>query len=563
VINIFSQITALLGLTVVVAWLAKLLRQPIIVAYILSGIAAGPLLFDIIHKEQELFNVFSQFGVILLLFVVGLSLNFNYIRKIGKAAVIGGLAQVIFTGLIGTGILIALDFSLMPAIYLAVAITFSSTIIITKLLSDKKQTDSLYGRHTIGLMLVQDVVAIILMILLTTRGGGGAALAESILRLLAYGAFLTAAVVLLSRYVLPAVLRRISDSTEFLFLFALAWCFGLTWAASQIGLSMEIGAVAAGIALGSSTYQSQISARITPLRDFFLIIFFILLGSEMDITSAGAAIMPGIILALFILIGNPLILYLVYRRMKFNRRNSMLVGLTAAQVSEFGFVLLFIGRELGHIGQVEISTFTMVAVATIFISSYLITYNERIFVFLRPLLSVFSKEKYHQHEEQSKVYDVWIIGYHRIGWSVVEALRGKERSFAVIDFDPNVIEQLQRERIPAYFLDIADATLLSELPLDKAQLIVSTIPNIENQISFIKHVRSHSSKPVIVANAPEAKYMQSLYEAGADYVMTPHLLGGKWIGHLIAVERVGRPEFEKLRHDQQLEIRAGLPVQIL
>ena len=136
--------------------------------------------------------------------------------------------------------------------------------------------------------------------------------------------------------------------------------------------------MAAGLALGSSTYQPEISARITPLRDFFLIIFFVILGAEMSLAAASTVFLPSVILSLFILIGNPLILYVVYRLMKFSRRNSLMIGLTAAQVSEFGFVLLFIGRELGYVGESEIASFTMVALATIFVSSYLITHNGKI-----------------------------------------------------------------------------------------------------------------------------------------------------------------------------------------
>lgn len=558
--TIFPQLAALLGVTVAVAGIGKLLKQPIMIAYIIAGIAAGPVFLNIVHKEQELFGAFSQFGVVLLLFMVGLNLNFVALRKIGITAFIGGLAQVVFTAVIGTGILLALDFALMPSIYLAVAITFSSTIIITKLLSDKKHTDSLYGRHTIGLMLVQDVVAIILMILLTSQG---VSISESLVRLAIGAAILIAIIVLAARYILPPILKGIASSTEFLFLFALAWCFAMTYLATRLGFSAEIGAVAAGIALGSSVYQSEIAARITPLRDFFLIIFFIILGTELNVATISAALLPGIILGLFILIGNPLILYLVYRRMHFSRRNSLLIGLTAAQVSEFGFVLLFLGQSLGYVGDMEMASFTLVALSTIFASSYLITYNERIFVFLRPFLSLFGKEKYEQIDKVPVVYDAWVVGYHRIGWNIVQALKKSGLSFAVIDFDPQVVQRLSNDKVPAYFLDVGDATLLSELPLERAQTIISTIPNIENQITLIRHVRAHNKESVVIANAPEARFMEELYNAGADYVMTPHLLGGRWIGQLISVEKMSKEEFRRLREEQQKEVAEGLPVALL
>ena len=196
--GILTQITALLGVTVGAALIAKFLRQPIIVAYIFAGIVAGPLFLNLVHGEREIFHIFSQLGVILLLFMIGLSLNFNYLRRIGKVAVAGGLAQVIFTGVIGMGILRAMGFAFMPALYLAVAITFSSTIIITKLLSDKKDTDSLYGRHTVGLMLVQDLVAVLLMVFLTAQGGS-MTISSSLIRLALGGMEKSAAVAARSR----------------------------------------------------------------------------------------------------------------------------------------------------------------------------------------------------------------------------------------------------------------------------------------------------------------------------------------------------------------------------
>lgn len=560
--SIFTQITALLVLTVLVAWITRLLRQPIIVAYIFAGLAAGPLFLKIVGSDSHEFDIFSGLGVILLLFVVGLSLNFNYIKKIGKIALIGGFGQAIFTGIFGYFILQSLGFEMLPAIYLAIAITFSSTIIITKLLSDKKQTDSLYGRHTIGLLLVQDVIAVLLMVILAASTGAGN-LNEGLLKLALGGMIFVAALFLASKYLLPAVLRKIAGSTEFLFLFSLAWCFLIAYLSKTLGFSYEIGAVAAGLALASSPYQPEINARVTPLKDFFLIIFFIILGAELDLTTFSSVLIPGAILAAFILVGNPLILYILYRFMKFTRKNSLFIGLTAAQVSEFGFVLLYIGKELGHVAQSEIAIFTLVALSTIFVSAYLITYNEAIFRFLNPLLSASGKKDFKQEEDEPPTYDVWVMGYHRIGWSIVKALKDKNSSFAVIDYDPEVIDKLKKNGIPAYFIDVGDTGLLAELPLDKAKTIISTIPSIEGQTALIKHVRSHNDDTIIIANSPEAKYTASLYEAGADYVMTPHLLGGKWLSHLLTEDKLGKGDLARLRAEQEEEIKSGLPVQTL
>ncbi|MBI4122728.1 MAG: cation:proton antiporter [Parcubacteria group bacterium] len=555
---IFFQITALLVLTAAVAWVANWLKQPLIVAYILAGILAGPLAFNLVASEA-IWRLFSQLGIILLLFLVGLSLNFGYLKKIGTVSLVTGIGQVAFTALFGVVILRALDFGLLPALYLAVAITFSSTIIITKLLSDKKQIDSLYGRYTIGLMLVQDVIAIVLLIALSSAGGGGSAVAD-LASLGMKGLALFGLVVALSRFVLPGILRHVSRSTEFLFLFALAWCFAVTAAAYALGFSMEIGAVVAGLALGSSAYQAEISARIKPVRDFFLIMFFITLGSEMAFGDAAAVLVPAGALSLFILIGNPFILYMLYRAFKFTRRNSFLSGVTAAQVSEFGFVLLVVGRELGAVGTYEINVFTVVALVTIFVSSYLITYSERIFTMVSPVLALFGSDRRRQKEPAKSEHDVWVIGYHRIGWKIVHMLKSERHpSFAVVDYNPEIIDELKEERIPAYFGDVADVELLSDLALAAGKLIISTIPDAEDQLTLIRYVRERSPKPVLVANCPDIKRREALYAAGADYVLTPHLLGGDMIADMLR-KGADRADFKKMKERQDREIAGGLPV---
>lgn len=556
---IFVQITLLLALTAVLAWIANWLKQPLIIAYILAGIFAGPAVFDMLASGEAVWEVFSQFGIILLLFLVGLSLNFSYIKKIGRVSLITGIGQVLFTAIIGVLILRALDFPFGSAVYLAIAITFSSTIIITKLLADKKQLDSLYGRYTIGLMLVQDVIAIALLIILSSSGASGSWV-ESLAPIAIKGAAFFGLVVLLSRFVLPAILRYVSRSTEFLFLFSLAWAFAATSAAHWLGFSMEIGAVIAGVALGSSAYQPEISARIKPLRDFFLIIFFVILGSELRVGDARAVLVPGAALSLFILIGNPFILYVLYRMLTFTRRNSFLAGLTAAQVSEFGFVLLVMGREKGVVGSYETSVFTVVALVTIFISSYLITYSEKIFACISPVFRLFGADRARQSEPVKPTHEVWVVGYHRIGWKIVQMLKNKKHdSFAVIDYNPAITDEMTQERIPAYFGDVADIELLAELGIEKAKLIISTIPDAEDQMTLIRYVRERSSKPVIVANCPDLKRREALYAAGADYVLTPHLLGGDMLSEMIRTG-ASRVDFKKMKEQQDKEIATGLPV---
>lgn len=550
--TIFIQISSLLAITVSIAFITRMLRQPLIVAYIFGGILCGPFILNIVSGDHETYKAFAQFGIVLLLFIIGLNLNFNHLKSIGKVSLITGFGQVIFTAGIGTALLLAINTQMTAALYLAVAITFSSTIIIMKLLSDKKDTDTVYGRHTIGLMLVQDIIAVVLVIALGIMGGKGGGGVEVIVPLIAK--LIISAVILygISRYLLPRILDKIADSSELLFLFTLTWCFGVASVLSAIGFSLEIGAIVSGIALSSSPYQLEIGSRIKPLRDFFLILFFIVLGSEMSVGSIETIVVPAVLLSLFILIGNPLILYVLFRNLKFTRRNSFLAGLTAAQVSELGFVLLFAGRQAGHIQGNEIAIFTTVAITTILISSYLISYNERIYQFLLPVFRLFGPDKHQQTDRVTENYDAWIIGYHRIGMKVAEAVSDLNIKFSIIDFDPAAIARLRKTPIPFYFGDVADVEFLEGLPIANSKMIIMTIPAVDDQVNVMTFVRKHKSKALIIGNAYHRTDADILYANGAHFVMMPHLLGGQWISKILRDEKWNSKTLARLKTEQDV-----------
>jgi len=553
--SIFLQISVLMAIAVAIAFIIRLLGQPLIIAYIVAGITAGPMFFNMLNHDQRVYDAFAQFGVVLLLFIIGLNLNFKHLKSIGKSSFITGVGQIIFTAVIGFLILLALKMEVLTAVYLSVAITFSSTIIIMKLLTEKKDTETVYGRHTIGLMIVQDVIAVLLMVVVGLFSGENPA-QNSAVALIIKGVVGLGVIILVSKYFLPWFLDKAAHSTELLFIFTVAWCFGLGGLFYLLGFSVEIGAIIAGISLSSSSYQPEIASRIKPLRDFFLIIFFIVLGGAMALGNMGSLWLPALILSLFILIGNPLILYFLFRALKFTRRNSFFIGLAAAQVSEFGFVILFTGARFGHINNEVIPIFTIVAIVTIFISSYLILYSEKLYQFLLPVFNLFGPDKYLQTEVLPPIYDAWVVGYDRIGRKVCQALKDLKFRFSVIDFNPRAIRQLKEEKVPAVFGDIADVELLENLPLASANLIVMTIPSTDDQVNLLNQARKTSSETIILANAYHAHDVKVLYEAGADYVMMPYVIGGEWVADILRKNKFTPEFFSVLKTKQLRELKA-------
>jgi len=402
---------------------------------------------------------------------------------------------------------------------------------------------------------VQDIIAIIVLLALTSMSSGSG-IVDSFLVLFGKGVAIFTVLYFVSKYLLPKILNRIASHGEFLFIFTITWCFTLASLIYLSGFSIEIGAVVAGLILGSSPYQKTISSRVKPLRDFFIVLFFIILGSEMGLADFSEVIFPGLALSLFILIGNPFILYTIFRLFKFTRRNSFLAGVTAAQVSEFGFILVFTGQMMGHIDENVLPIFTFVALMTIFISSYMITHSEKLFDFFRPFLDLFGKDKHIQRNHRIESYDVWVFGYHRIGWKVCEFLKERKMSYAVVDFNHNTIEKLRKRGVPAFFGDVSDVEFLEMLPLEKSRMIISTFPDPDDQETFISYARRISKKIFIVATLDHNMHLDQVYRAGADYILMPHIIGGKWIYDVLLKKKWNRKMFSELRKEQFSEIES-------
>lgn len=552
--NIFLQLSTLLAITVSVAFFVLLARQPLLVAYIVAGIIGGPLLLNILAPGEHTYDAFASFGVVLLLFIIGLDLNFSYLKKIGKEAAIIGLLQFLLNFTIILPLAHSFGFSWQGAIFLALAACFSSTIVVLKLLGDKSDEESVYGRYTIGLMLVQDMISILILMVLSFSSPNSSLVGASGW-LVVKAVAVIAGIVLLSKFVLPSFLRQIAASGEFLFIFTVAWCFGVSSLLLWSGFSLELGAVIAGLSLGTSRYQAEIASRVKPLRDFFLVIFFILLGSEADFSQIDGVLIPALLLAAVVLIIKPIILYILFRYRHFTRRNSFLAALTSGQLSEFGFIILFAGAAAGYLEGRELAIFTVAAIITIFFSSYLMSYSYRLYNFLLPVFLLFGRDDYVQPEAVKEKFTAFIFGYHRTGWKIGAALKKQKIKFAAVDFNPESVSHVHHQGVRSFFGDASDIEFLRSLPIATAKIIISTIPSPEDQLVLINFVRKHNPNAVMIASLYHKKYLPALYAAGADYVILPHLLGGAWAADVVGRGELGRrAAWRKYRRQQALDL---------
>jgi Kef-type K+ transport system membrane component KefB len=279
--DIFVEISSLLVASAIISMLMRALKQPMIIAYIITGLIVGPSLLGIVHSAETM-EVLANFGVALLLFIVGLGLNPRVIKEVGKVSLLAGAGQIAFTTIVGFVLVRGVGYNTVTALYISVAFAFSSTIIILKILSDKKEQSKLYGKIAAGLLLVQDVTASFALLLAAAAHGGSLRL-DSLAWLALKGVFLVGGVVLFSQLVLKPMTNFFAKSQELLFLFAIAWGFGIATLFYRLGFSLEVGALLAGVCLAGMTYAQEVGSRLRPLRDFFIIVFFIALGSRINI----------------------------------------------------------------------------------------------------------------------------------------------------------------------------------------------------------------------------------------------------------------------------------------
>ncbi len=527
--DMFIQFSLIIFIVLAVCSVMRILRQPLIIGYIISGIILGPLFLNLM-SELDSFHLFSQIGIALLLFIVGLHLSPRVIKEVGKASLVTGAGQIVFTSLIGFLIATTFGFGWLPSLYIAVAMTFSSTIIIMKLLSDKEALEKLYGKISIGFLLFQDLVAILILMGISSFSAAGGL--ESLMMVLARGALLVAALALLSHYLLPRLNNFFARSQEFLFVFSVAWGLGLASLFFYIGFSIEIGALLAGVILSVSSYSYEISGRLKPLRDFFIIFFFLILGSQMIFSDISGLVLPAILFSLFILIGNPLIVMALMGRMRYNRKTGFMAGLTVAQISEFSLVLVALGVKVGHLSPSVLSFVTLIGMITIAGSTYMIIYSDGLYSRLSKFLMVFERKRLRKSASKGKPYKYILMGYNRIGYSILNALSNMGKEHLVIDFDPEIIRELKEEGVPCVYGDVEDVEFLDEIGLRNSKLIVSTIPEMDTNLFLLRKFRKKGG-PAIVLTARHISDALELYRTGADYVILPHFLGGEYASHLI------------------------------
>ncbi len=527
--DIFAEFALVLGIAVVFGALGAALRQPLIVAFIAAGIVIGPSGLDLVTMKDEM-QLLATVGISLLLFLVGLRLDPAIIRSTGSVALATGLGQVAFTSIVGFFICLAMGMTVIASTYVAVALTFSSTIIIVKLLSDKREIDSLHGRIAVGFLIVQDIVVVLAMIALSAIGAAEgnsklAAAAQSAVLVIVNGLGLLAAIVVLMKYVLPTLVHRIARSQELLVLTAITWAVVLATVGDLLGFSREVGAFLAGISLAPTPFRETLSARLVSVRDFLLLFFFLHLGASLEVAALGARAGAAAVLSAFVLIGNPLIVLIIMGGMGYRRRTSFLAGLTVAQISEFSLILAALGHSLGHIDTETLGLVTVVGLVTIALSTYMIIYSHRLYDWLSGPLRLFERRTPFRESadeaEPSETSEYLLIGLGRYGGIIADELRSHEKRTLGVDFDPEVVSHWNKRGRPAIYGDATDPEFAAGMALQNIRWIICAIPDYRANVHIVRAFREVGYSGGIAVNAHHKAQADALQAAGADLILNP------------------------------------------
>jgi Kef-type K+ transport system membrane component KefB len=550
--TVFYEVAGLLVLAAVTGLIGTWLRQPLIVAFIVVGIVAGPSVLGLAQSTTHI-ELLAKLGVALLLFLVGLQLDVKLVRTVGSVALVTGLGQVAFTSVIGLAICLALGLTLVGGIYVAVALTFSSTIIIVKLLSDKRELDSLHGRIALGFLIVQDLVVVFAMIVLSAVGiGRGQEPLTEILLVVLRGAVLVLIVGLTIRYVADRLIRRLAKVPELLVCFAIGWATLFASLGEYAGLSMELGGLLAGVALASTPYREAVASRLVSVRDFMLLFFFIALGSKLDLSVIGDQIVPAIVLSLFVLIGNPLIVMVIMGVMGYRKRTGFLAGLTVAQISEFSLVFAAMGLNLGDIDASAVGLVTLVGLVTIALSTYMILYSHRLYPWFEPVLGIFERrvpfrEPQPDAHKAWEAYDAILFGLGRYGGDIARALRHQGMRVLGVDFDPAVVNAWRDQGFDVIYGDAGDPEFVARLPLDQAKWVVNAVhtpyegPSVYDQrTALLDALRALRFPGKVALTAHDGRDAVRLRQAGANLVLMPFVDASKRAAELLVEDMASR-----------------------
>ena len=543
-----------IGIAIIIATIVGLvfhwLRQPLLVSYLLTGVIIGPEIGPHLVKDPHNFEIISELGLILLLFIIGLEIELKTLLRSGKMLIITGIGQFAFSIILGILFFSAAgmgNYSEPAVFYMAIFGSLSSTAIVIKSLYDKFELDSIPGRISLGILVFQDIWAILILVIQPSLTNPAVlpifvAISKSIL-LLTFG-------FLFSRYILKIIFDKISKNPELVLATALGWAVFMASCADYLGLSKEMGALIAGIAISSFPYSVHVISRVVPLRDVFLTLFFVSLGMKIPIPEV-SLLLPLLLLISFVFLSRFFVVYPLVRLAKGSDRAGFISSLNLVQVSEFSLVIASFGLSYGHINDFHMSIALYAMAITAIISSYAIKFNHLIFNLYRKINPTGFGDVKLKNKTDDKTRErkrtVFMLGYHKGAQAMVDFLAQWSpetlEKMVALDYNQEVLKELQHKKVSGVFGDLGNASALEHIGLENAELIILTIPDHllkgTNNLTLVKNCRKIAPKAKIISIGENRTHAERLKMAGADNVIMPNHYMGELLAKIVTRIEVG------------------------
>lgn len=527
----------------VLALITKLLKQPIVLGYVIAGFLIGPLMFKFIDNGG-LIQQLAELGIAFLLFIVGLELDLSKFKQLGWVVGITGFLQVALVTFVAS-LFASLWLTPIQSLYIGLIVAFSSTMIVIKLIADKGELQTLHGKIVLGILLVQDILVVLALSLL--QGFGDPSL--SALIPLSKGLGLILISYLIGKYIFNYLLKLSASIPELLFVVSLAIAFLYSALAYYLGFSIAIGAFIAGVALASSPYSIEIVGRVMSLKDFFLVIFFVSLGMQITNINLGNSLGFLVIMLLLVILIKPLIVFALLKIFRQSNRTSFSSAISLAQISEFSLVLAASGVALGHLDNEIFSLVVIIGAVTITLTSYLVKYDRQIYSLFYPLLVKIETTNNSSSLEKisSEISNhIIVIGAHRMASRIIDVLKQKKENFVVLDFNPDRVRFLLDHKINCVYGDYGNVHVLKSLNIEKAKAVISTVPNLNDNLRLIKMIKEHNKKTMIMITSNKAMDSLLLYREGGDFVVFPEYLAGQKVAdYLVHLDPKGIKKWGK------------------
>jgi Kef-type K+ transport system membrane component KefB len=548
----FEELTLIILIASIVSIFIHYLRQPLIIGYIISGVIVGHYFLNILTDPTSL-ELFSKLGIVILLFTIGLNLNPNSLKEAGKDATLGAILQVLVSSFFGFILsFYVLHFNVLTSVFVGVALAFSSTIIVLKILSDQGDTDTLFGKISIGILLIQDILSAGILIVLAMFNNDNYGIANApqsaIIATFAVKAIILLIIYfILRRFVLKKTVAFFAASQEALLFFGLSSGFVMAYLFYKFGFSLEIGALFAGVALASSNFAKEISSRLKPIQDFFIAMFFVLLGANLFIENLQSLIVPIILLVLFVIVVKLLLSFWILNLIGHRTRTSFYTAISLTQVSEFSLIMLALVASYNYIDKNIVSLMTIVAMVSIAISAYMMIYVDDMYKYLRRILKVieFRKNNIKMLDEDAKDLDAVIFGFDRVGHKFVDVFLELKFKYLVIDINPKYVQSAIESGVRAIYGDAEDLGFLQENNILNSNMLISTIPHFKTNLFLVESYRKKNKDGVIVVIAQDEAKSKELYSAGATYVIMPYHLGAYHASKMLLEFKKNPKIFEK------------------